>query len=56
MGIFLLEHGNQDSKKPSQEAGQRLTQTALFNPGLLLGFWREECGSWQREVSDILSF
>ena len=60
--FFLLELGNQDSKKPSQEAGPRLTQTALLNSGLLLGFvdwggggrWGV-CGSWQREASDILA-
>lgn len=36
--LLLLEQGNQDSKKRSQEAGRRLTQTALLNSGLLLGF------------------
>lgn len=39
VGNFLLKHGHQGSQKPSQEAGQRQTQTALLNSGLLLGVW-----------------
>lgn len=48
---FFTGAGDQDSKKPSQEAGQRLTQTALLNSGLLLGLVAGRGREWGGEES-----